>query len=458
MAKPSILVIDDESIMREYVEEAMARSGYGVDSASTGAEGVALFEKKGHDLVITDLKMHPMDGLETARRLFSLQPDLPLIVMTAYGTIETAVAALKEGAADYILKPFAPDALELAVTRALERARLSRENQYLRAEIHHRYHTMVGGSPAMRTVHEQIRKVADSRATVLIRGDTGTGKELVAHALHHASPRRDKAFIKVNCAALSAGILESELFGHEKGSFTGAHERKVGRFELADGGSLLLDEVSEIGVDLQPKLLRALQEREFERVGGVQTISVDTRIIATSNRNLEQAVEKGTFRHDLFFRLNVITISLPPLRERQEDIVELMDHFLTRFAKENVRKIKGFSEKARKLLMDYDWPGNVRELQNAIERAVVLSSDPILEPQHFQLSPGLLNVGSTTPQFKAGMTVAGMEKELILQTLTHCGQNRTRAAELLGISIRTLRNKLKEYGVNTPSSDSDSEA
>jgi len=443
--------------MREYVEEAMVRAGYGVDSASTGAEGVALFEQKGHDLVITDLKMQPMDGLETARRLFSLQRDLPLIVMTAYGTIETAVEALKEGAADYILKPFAPDALELAVSRALDRARLSRENQYLRGEIHHRYHTMVGGSPAMRTVHEQIRKVADSRATVLIRGETGTGKELVAHALHHASPRRDNAFIKVNCAALSAGILESELFGHEKGSFTGAHERKVGRFELADGGSLLLDEVSEIGVDLQPKLLRALQEREFERVGGVQTISVDTRIVATSNRNLEQAVEKGTFRHDLFFRLNVISISLPPLRERREDIPVLMDHFLGRFAKENGRRIKGFSDKARKLLIEYDWPGNVRELQNAIERAVVLSNDPILEPPLFQLSHGLAMATGGTPQFKAGMTVADMEKELILQTLAHCGQNRTRAAELLGISIRTLRNKLKEYGVSSPGADSDSE-
>ncbi len=453
MAKYSILVIDDESIMREYVEEAMLRAGHAVDSAASGADGLALFEQKNHDLVVTDLKMQPMDGLETARRLLALQPDVPIIVMTAYGTIETAVTALKEGAADYILKPFAPDALELAVTRALDRARLSRENQFLRAELDHRYHAMIGSGPAMKTIHENIRKAAESRATVLIRGETGTGKELVAHALHHASPRRTKPFIKVNCAALSAGILESELFGHEKGAFTGAHERKIGRFELADGGSLLLDEVSEIGVELQPKLLRALQEREFERVGGNQTIAVDTRIIATSNRNLEQAIEKGAFRQDLFFRLNVVTITLPPLRERREDIPALMEHFLARYAKENGRRIKGFSEKARKLLLEYDWPGNVRELQHAIERAVVLGGEALLEPCHFQLSPGLLTAGTGGPHFRPGMTVNDMEKELILQTLAHCANNRSRAAELLGISIRTLRNKLKEYGVSSPSSD-----
>ncbi len=446
MPKHTILVIDDEPLMREYVEEAMTRAGYAVDVADNGTDGLSLLEKKGHDAVITDLKMAPMDGIEVVRRAAALQPDTPVLVMTAYGTIETAVAALREGASDYILKPFPPDALELAVSRALDRARMLRENRFLRAELNRGLPAMIGDSPAMRAVQEQIRKIADSRATVLIRGETGTGKEVVSHAIHYASPRSDRPFIKVNCAALSAGILESELFGHERGAFTGAHERKIGRFELADNGSLLLDEVSEIGIELQSKLLRALQEREFERVGGTQTISVDTRIIATSNRNLEQAVEKGAFRSDLFFRLNVISIALPPLRERRDDIPLLMEHFLARFNKENGRRIRGFTDKTRKLFLDYDWPGNVRELQNAVERAVILSSDDLLEPQHFQLNAALVMPGQTGPQFRAGMTVAAMEKELILQTLAQAGQNRTRAAELLAISVRTLRNKLKEYG------------
>jgi len=303
---------------------------------------------------------------------------------------------------------------------------------------------MIGKSAAMREVYGQIEKVASSRATVMIRGESGTGKELVAHAIHYSGVRRDKPFVKVNCAALSAGLLESELFGHEKGSFTGAHERKVGRFELADTGSLLLDEVSEISPDLQPKLLRALQEREFERVGGTQSIQVDTRIIGTSNRNLERAVEEGKLREDLFFRLNVISINLPPLRARKEDIPLLMDHFLARHAAENGRTISGFSPEALALFLDYDWPGNVRELQNAIERAVVLSSDTILKPEHFLLK-GAQAAKPAEEGLQAGTSLAEMEKQLILKTLEHCNQNRTQAAQLLDISVRTLRNKLNEY-------------
>lgn len=448
MAKQRILVIDDEPLMREYVEEAMVRAGHFVESASNGPEGLALFESKKHDLVITDLKMAPVDGLDVLRRASEINPGTPVIVMTAYGTIETAVLALKAGAADYILKPFAPDAIELAVSRALEHTRLTRENRFLRAELNAVYDfgPMVGESAAMRRIYEQIRKVTDSRATVLVRGETGTGKELVAHALHHAGIRRNNPYIKVNCAALSAGILESELFGHEKGAFTGAHERKIGRFELADGGSLLLDEVSEIGVELQPKLLRALQEREIERVGGAVTIPVDTRIIATSNRDLEKAVERGAFREDLFFRINVVTITVPPLRERREDIPLLMEHFLARFNRENGRNVRGFSPATQALFENYPWPGNVRELQNTVERAVVLSPDSWLEPEHFQLSaPGHRGEDSHLG-LRPGTKVSEMEKQLILQTLIHCGQNRTRAADLLGISVRTLRNKLKEYG------------
>lgn len=447
MPKHRILVIDDEPLMREYVEEAMQRAGYAVDTAAGGADGLARYETGHHDVIITDLRMTPMDGLEVLRRALALNPDALVIIMTAYGTIETAVAALKLGAADYLLKPFAPDAVEVAVTRALERGRLAAENRFLRNELRAGHGgALVGGSPPMREVMAQIQRVADSRATVLVRGETGTGKELAAHAIHQASARRDKPFIKVNCAALSAGILESELFGHERGAFTGAHERKIGRFELADGGSLLLDEVSEIGVELQSKLLRALQEREFERVGGTQTIPVDTRIIATSNRDLEKAVEKGVFREDLFFRLHVITITLPPLRARREDIPALMDHFLARSNRENGRKVQGFTEATRKLFVEYDWPGNVRELQNAVERAVVLSAESMLEPGHFQLSAASLSARQDDGGIVPGITVGEAEKRLILRTLTHCKDNRTRAASMLDISVRTLRNKLKEYG------------
>ncbi len=447
MRQARVLVIDDEELMREYVEEALIRAGHEVTAVSGGREGLDLLHEKGFDVVVTDLKMTPMDGLEVVRRVREEQIDTRCIVMTAYGTIETAVAALKNGAEDYILKPFTPDVLELAVSRAIERERLTEENRYLRSQLNVAYDfkAMVGESPAMRHVHEQIEKVASSRATVLIRGESGTGKELVAHAIHYSGPRRDNPFIKVNCAALSAGLLESELFGHEKGSFTGAHERKVGRFELADTGTLLLDEVSEINLELQPKILRALQEREFERVGGTHPIQVDTRIVATSNRILEQAVEQGKLREDLFFRLNVIQIYLPPLRDRKEDLRALMDHFLQRYAKENGRNIKGFSPQARTLFMEYDWPGNVRELQNAVERAVVLSSEEVLEPGHFLLR-GARQKREEEHALRAGTTVLDMERQLIMKTLEHCNQNRTQAAKLLGISVRTLRNKLKEYG------------
>ena len=435
--------------MREFAQEALMRAGYEVDSASSGTEGVAAVKARSYDVVVTDLKMAPVDGLEVLRNVREECPGAHCIIMTAYGTVETAVAALKEGAADYIMKPFSPEELELAIQRALEREQLARENEYLRAQLNQRYdfESMVGESSAMDAVYEQIRKVASSRATVLIRGASGTGKELVARAIHYTGTRSEKPFIKVNCAALSAGLLESELFGHEKGSFTGAHDRKIGRFELADGGTLFLDEVSEISSELQPKLLRALQERECERVGGTHPIQVDARIIATSNRALEEAIEDGQFREDLFFRLNVIPIHLPPLRDRREDIPALMDYFLQRFNQENGCAVEGFSAETSALFLEYDWPGNVRELQNAIERAVVLSSERILEASHFALNGAgrLARHEGSGVNVPIGTTVGQMEKELILRTLEHCGQNRTHAAKMLGISVRTLRNKLKEY-------------
>ena len=407
-SKHRILVVDDELLMREYVEEALLRAGYLVDTATNGADGLALFEIHQHDVVVTDLKMTPMDGLAVLQGVLEKHPETRVIVMTAYGTIETAVRALKGGATDYILKPFAPDVLELAVTRALELARLTQENRYLREELNTRYDSgaMVGFSPAMEQVKNDIAKVVDSRATVLIRGSSGTGKELVARAIHHGGSRANKPFIKVNCAALSAGILESELFGHEKGAFTGAHDRKIGRFELADGGTLLLDEVSEINIELQAKLLRALQER------------------------------------------------LPPLRERRDDIPRLAEHFFNVFNRENGRNLSGISLAAREALVAYSWPGNVRELQNAIERAVVLASGNELTPEDFQFNTANLLKSEAPQGLTAGTTVSDMECQLIFATLEHCNQNRTRASELLGISVRTLRNKLKEYqeaGIEVPS-------
>ena len=445
MSRARILVIDDEALMREYVEEALTRAGYEVTAVGSGRAGIDALSRTGFDAVVTDFKMTPMDGLEVVRQTLADWPETRCIVMTAYGTIESAVEALKLGADDYILKPFEVDELELAVARALEHGRLTRENRYLRAELdtHYNHGVMVGQSAAMRDVYAQLGKVSNSRATILIRGESGTGKELAAHAIHHGGNRKQRPFIRVNCAALSAGLLESELFGHEKGAFTGAHDRKIGRFELADGGTLLLDEISEISPDLQPKLLRALQEREFERVGGNHPIQTDTRIIATSNRDLERAVAEGKFREDLFFRLNVIQIHLPALRVRKEDIPGLMDHFLERYARENGRAIEGFTADARAAFTAYDWPGNVRELQNAIERGVVLSDDPVLGPEHFLLES--VRARKAGGGITAGMTVSQMEKELILKTLDLCQQNRTRAAKTLGISVRTLRNKLKEY-------------
>ncbi len=452
MGRANILVIDDEDLMREYVEESLTRAGHTVKGASSGKEGLAAFAQGNFDLVITDLKMAPMDGIEVVRRVRRERSAVPCIVMTAYGTIETAVQAMKDGAEDYILKPFTPDELDLSVARALERQRMAEENRYLRQAVNgpFRFDAMVGKSPAMLKVHDQIRKVSHSKSTVLIRGESGTGKELVARAIHYTGDRKDKPFIKVNCAALSAGLLESELFGHEKGAFTGAIDKKIGRFELADGGTLLLDEVSEMALDLQPKLLRALQEREIDRVGGNKPIPVDTRIIATSNRALEKAVEKGQFREDLFFRLNVIPMQLPALRERRDDVPALIAHYLDHFARENGRKGLRIDTTTRTRLEAYPWPGNVRELQNALERAVVLASGDSLGEADFPFlrgeAPPAPNGHATNGGgLRVGMTVAQMEKELILKTLENCGDNRTRAAEILQISVRTLRNKLNEY-------------
>ncbi|GAB4333854.1 MAG: sigma-54 dependent transcriptional regulator [Candidatus Abyssubacteria bacterium] len=448
MAGATILVIDDEPLMREFLEETLIRAGYGVVTAANGHTALEEIRSHAYDMLITDLKMPGIDGLTLLDQAKKAQPDIAVIIMTAYASVETAVHALKAGAADYIMKPFTPDEIEHVVRKSLYERKLENENRYLRSEIEQEFNfqEMVGLSPAMVAIYDQIKKISQSKASVLIRGESGTGKELIARAIHYSSPRREKPFIKLNCAALTPTLLESELFGHEKGSFTHAINKKIGRFELADEGTLLLDEIGEMDPGLQSKLLRVLQEKEFERVGGTKPIRVDTRIISTTNRDLEKAIETGTFREDLYFRLNVIPIKIPPLRERKEDIPTLIQHFLKKFAAENCKKVPSLHPESMKLLMSHNWPGNVRELQNCIERAVVLCSGDSLTPDYFAFPLQRSRTGSADGIYMSeNITIGEAERILILHTLKRCRNNKTKAAELLDISVRTLRNKLNEY-------------
>ncbi len=450
MARAHILVIDDEPIMRDFLEETLVRAGYEVVPVTDGVAGLAEIRNNSYDLIITDMRMPGLDGLALLEQTKKMQSDTAVMIMTAYAYVETAVKALKAGAADYIMKPFTPDEIEHVVKKALYERKLENENRYLRAEIEQgfNFQEMVGSSAAMLAIYDQIKKISQSKASVLLRGESGTGKELIARAIHYSSPRRDKPFIKINCAALAPTLLESELFGHEKGSFTHAINKKIGRFELADEGTLLLDEISEMDPGLQSKLLRVLQEKEFERVGGTKPIKVDTRIISTTNRNLEKAIEEGRFREDLYFRLNVIPIKIPPLRERKEDIPALAQHFLKKCGVENNKNLKKIHNDAMMMLMGHSWPGNVRELENCIERAVVLCTGDTIASDSFSFS-----VKAPRPPSGDGIylpenaTVGEAERILILHTLKKCDNNKTKTAEILDISVRTLRNKLKEYQV-----------
>lgn len=451
MARAQILVIDDEPLMRDFLEETLVREGYEVLTAPNGSAGLEEIRNSAFDLVVTDLKMPGIDGLELLDQVKKIQPDISVVIMTAYASVETAVQALKSGAADYIMKPFTPDEIEHVVKKALYERKLENENRYLRSEIEQgfNYQEMVGSSPAMVAIYDQIKKISQSKASVLIRGESGTGKELIARAIHYASPRRDKPFIKINCAALAPTLLESELFGHEKGSFTHAINRKIGRFELADEGTLLLDEIGEMDPGLQSKLLRVLQEKEFERVGGTKPIKVDTRIISTTNRDLEKAIEEGRFREDLYFRLNVIPIKITPMRDRKEDIPALVQHFLKKYSLENNSHIKKIDPDALALLMRHNWPGNVRELENCIERAVVLCSDDTLTGEFFAFPMQKPRPSSDNGIYLPdSATIGEAERMLILHTLKKFHNNKTRTAEILDISVRTLRNKLKEYRDN----------
>ncbi len=471
----TILYVDDEPAIGLILEDTLERAGHTTVGAHSVPEALQALAKGHVDLIISDYRMPGLTGLEFLELLQQEGYDVPLIMLTGYATIEHAVAAIKAGAVDYITKPVRPEQLELSVAQALEVVRLRRENDTLRREVMElrSERAIIGESVQIQRLLQTVTTAAPTRATVLLEGESGTGKELFARAIHDASDRRDRPFIKLNCAALPEGLVESALFGHEKGAFTGAIKRVEGAFERAHLGTLLLDEVSEMRLDLQSKLLRVLQEQEFERVGGSSPIKVDVRIIATTNRNLATYAEQGHFRQDLFFRLSVLPISLPPLRERQGDIPLLAHRFAIRIAHEIGKEIRGLAPETVEMLQRYEWPGNVRELQHAVERAVILSPDPILQPaafdgQRFGLSPrgtgpvpartrstvtleGLSGASPTPPGavVLTSLDVAGAEARLIERALEVSGGNRTRAAELLGISVRTLRNKL-----NGPSRDS----
>ncbi len=457
MAIQHVLVVDDEPLIRKFLVETLKRMGFAVQDASDGAQALRKIKSETFDLIFTDIKMPSLSGMELLRKVREVSPESVIVMMTAYATVESAVEAMKMGAFDYIIKPFSPDQIEMVTRRATERQSLIEENQYLRSEILKEYGfgEIIGNAPVMHSIFEVIKKVANSRATMLVQGESGTGKELAARAIHFSSVRSNAPFIKVNCAALPENLLESELFGHEKGAFTGAVTRRLGRFELAHRGTLLLDEVSEIPLGLQAKLLRVLQEREFERVGGTRPVKVDVRIVATTNRNLDEEIEAKRFREDLFFRLNVIPITLPPLRERDGDVPLLAQHFVDRYCRENNRSHKQIVPEALEMMCHYAWPGNVRELQNVIERAVVLDADEVIRPEHLALRPSSSSESDSDEIVDAvGRTVAEMERRLILKTLQALEGNRGRTAEMLQISVRTLRNKLNQYRVQGQFADS----
>jgi two-component system, NtrC family, response regulator HydG len=450
---PNILIVDDDASHRRMLEAVLTAEGYAVAHAEDGRRAVSAVEDRFYDLILMDIRMSRMGGIEALKQIKEISPGIPVIIMTAYASVGTAVDGLKSGAHDYLTKPLDIDELKILVDKALQFRRLEQENRYLKARIGEQFDfpNIIGRSAAMKTLFETISLVAPTEATALIQGESGTGKELIANAIHQNSPRRDKPFITVNCAALPETLLESELFGHEKGAFTGATGRKQGRFRQAHTGSIFLDEIAEMSSALQPKLLRVLQEQSFEPIGGAQTIHVDIRVIAATNRHLETEIETGRFREDLYYRLNVVTLPIPPLRDRREDILLLADHFLKKYAEKNRRLIKGFVPRTTDLLMRYPWPGNVRELENAVERAVILARGDMITPE--DLPDAIRKAGpedeiTAAASFPTGKSLKEMEKEMILQTLQDTNGNRTRTAEILGISRRTLQMKLKEYGVN----------
>jgi two-component system response regulator AtoC len=446
-----ILIVDDEPSIRKVLGAHLRRDGYDVTAAASGVEAIETLQEEGADLVITDLRMPGMDGLELLRWVKQSYPGLPVIMLTAHGTVDSAVEALKRGAQDYLTKPFDQDELRLVILKALAQEEKSRRS--LKSEEAPR-DAIVGDTPTMRAVFALVDKVAASPSTVLITGESGTGKELVARAIHAASPRRDAPFVTLNCGAIPENLFESELFGHERGAFTGAVTSKPGRFEIADGGTLFLDEIAELPKDLQVKLLRVLQDQTFERVGGLKTIKVDVRLVAATNSDLRQAVTSGAFREDLYYRLNVVPVALPPLRERVDDIPLLVHHFLQKFNRRLDKHVQGVEPAALAALKAARWPGNIRELENVVERAVLLSDGGSLDVDDF---PGILDGGAGAPVDEASdelglkeyvrVHTARLERARIKKALQAEEGNVTRASRLLGISRKSLQTKMKEYGL-----------
>jgi len=446
-----ICVIDDQAMMRDSLQATLAAQDHKVFVYENAQDALTMIKQQSFDVILTDLRMPGLDGVALLRELRRLGIDVPVVLMTAHASVSTAVEAMKLGAFDYIEKPFNADEIEIVIERALRERALLRDNEVLRRQIEdlNGPRELIGRSPAILPVLEKIQRVAQSSATVLITGESGTGKELVARAIHAASPRADQPLLCVNCAALSPTLLESELFGHEKGAFTGADRMRKGRFELADGGTLLLDEVSEMAPPLQAKLLRVLQEREFERVGSSITRRVDVRVIATTNRNLREWAAKARFREDLYYRLSVLPIEIPPLRERKEDIPLLLDYFVGRIARREGRERPKFTEEALRVLQEYSWPGNVRELENLCERVSVLEAGREVTAQTLApLLTGPIKVASAAAnsiQYRDGQILADAERDLILRTLERFGGHREKTAKALGIGLRTLGLKLKKW-------------
>ena len=453
-----ILVVDDEPAQRELVVGFLKKQAFDVVVAETGAKAVELFRQDSIDLILTDQKMPNMSGLDLLQAVRAINPEIPIILMTAFGSIEAAVSAIQGGATDYLIKPLNLNELLYRIRQVSDRYRIIAENRELREALQsrHRIEGIIGESGHMLEVVSLVHRVAPSEATVLIRGESGTGKELIAKAIHFASPRASGPLVKVNCAALPETLLESELFGHEKGAFTGAVTSRQGRFELANGGTLFLDEIGDLPLNLQAKLLRVLQEREYEKVGSSRPVKVNVRILAASHRPLEELIKAGQLREDLYYRLNVVTILIPPLRERRSDLSLLIDHFLRRFAEKNGKTIRGLTHEARDILLRYDYPGNVRELENLIERAVVLTRDDVIGSGDLPLT-----VQDPEVEYEKGTnltaTVEAVERRMIRDALARSEGVQTHAAELLGISERALRYKLIKYGFREEALSPDSD-
>lgn len=444
-----ILVVEDEVNIRSALVTMLGKLGHEVQGGGTAEEALSLLEQGTVDLVITDLRMPGLGGIEFLRRAKEQWPETEIIVMTAFGSIDTAVEAMRLGAYDYLSKPIDRDRFHIVVEKALERRALAQENRRLkeRLETRTRFDQMVGESEPMQRVYSLVDMVADSAVTVLLTGESGTGKELVSRAIHHKSPRSNGPFVTLNCGALPENLFESELFGYEKGAFTGAMTTKVGRFELADGGTLLLDEVGELSLKSQVDFLRVLETKEFRRLGGTKLITVDTRIVAATNRNLEEAVKQGDFREDLYYRLNVVPIKLPPLRERGDDIPLLAERFLKEFAAQHGREPKEVSREAMRLLRLYAWPGNIRQLRNLMERLVITVKDQAIRPEHLPEEIQASKEDVRTMVITLGSSLETVEREAIRRTLAEVTNHRERAAKLLGISLRALQYKIKEYGI-----------